>query len=68
MVGVNGISPDKKGYKVRSIPGKEFGGYQFLAYYYVSWALCEPNRVDDLGLPYRSIYETALEMYKKKKR
>ena len=36
MIGTTGISPDKKsGYKVPSIPEKDFGGYQLLAYYYV---------------------------------
>lgn len=67
MVGINGISPDGKGYRVKSIPSKEFGGYQFLAYYYVSWALCEPDKVDQLGMPYRPLYENALEMYNRKK-
>ena len=37
MVGVNGINPKNK-YSIKSIPDKEFGGYQLLAYYYVSWA------------------------------
>ena len=66
MVGMRGISPEKSGYQVSSIPGKVFGGYQFLAYYYVSWALFEPEKVDQLGLPYRSIYEAAREIYNRK--
>lgn len=65
MVGVNGISPDKKGYKIPSID-KEFGGYEFLAYYYVSWALFKPEMLDKLGLPFKSAYDTALQMFKPK--
>lgn len=65
MVGVNGISPDKKGYKVASID-REFGGWEFLAYYYVSWALSEPHMLHKLGLPFDSAYETAKMMFKKK--
>lgn len=64
-VGINGISPDKK-YSIKSIPDKEFGGYEFLAYYYVSWAREFPNALDKIGLPFNKAYETALEMYKSK--
>lgn len=53
MIGTTGISPDKKsGYKVPSIPEKDFGGYQLLAYYYVSWALAIPEMLASLGLPF----------------
>lgn len=62
MVGVTGIHPDKK-YSIKSIPDKEFGGYQFLAYYYVSWARAIPEKVDHLGLPFSKAYESALQMY-----
>lgn len=65
MVGINGISPEKKGYKVASID-REFGGFEFLAYYYVSWALSEPHMLQKLGLPFDSAYETAKMMFKKK--
>lgn len=64
-VGINGISPDKK-YSIKSIPDKEFGGYEFLAYYYVSWAREFPDALDKIGLPFNKAYETALEMYKSK--
>ena len=66
MVGMNGISPEKKGYKIASIPNKEFRGYEFLAYYYVSWAIAVPEKVDQLGLPFSKAYETALQMYNAK--
>ena len=64
-VGINGISPQKK-YCIKSIAGKEFGGFEFLAYYYVSWAREFPDALDKLGLPFNKAYETALEMYKAK--
>lgn len=68
MIGTTGISPDKKsGYKVPSIPEKDFGGYQFLAYYYVSWALAIPEMLASLGLPFDTAWATAQEMWKKKK-
>lgn len=65
MVGVTGIDPKKK-YSIKSIPGKEFGGYQFLAHYYVSWARAIPEKLDKLGLPFSKAYESALQMYNAK--
>ena len=65
MVGVTGIDPKKK-YSIKSLPGKEFGGYQFLAYYYVSWARAIPEKLDKLGLPFSKAYESALQMYNAK--
>lgn len=66
MVGVTGIDPKKK-YSIKSIPNKEFGGYQLLAYYYVSWARAIPEKLDALGLPFSKAYELALQMYNAKK-
>ena len=66
MVGVTGINPKKK-YSIKSIPNKEFGGYQFLAYYYVSWARAIPEKLDALGLPFSKAYESALQMYNAKR-
>lgn len=65
MVGVSGINPNKK-YSIKSIPNKEFGGYEFLAYYYVSWARAIPHMLEKIGLPFSKAYESALEMYNKK--
>ena len=62
MVGVNGISPKKK-YNIKSIPNKEFGGYEFLAYYYVSWARAIPHMLEKIGLPFSKAYESAMQMY-----
>ena len=64
-VGVTGIDPKKK-YSIKSMPDKEFGGYQFLAYYYVSWARAIPHMLDKLGLPFSKAYEMALQMYNAK--
>ena len=65
-VGINGISPDKK-YSINSIPGKEFGGYEFLAYYYVSWAREFPDALEKIQLPFSKAYQTAIEMYNAKR-
>lgn len=68
MIGTTGISPEKKsGYKVPSIPGKDFGGYQLLAYYYVSWALAIPEMLASLNLPFDNAWAAAQQMWKKKK-
>ena len=61
MVGVTGIDPKKK-YSIKSIPDKEFGGYQLLAYYYVRWARAIPDKLAHLGLPFSKAYDSALQM------
>lgn len=65
MVGVTGIHPKKK-YSIKSIPEKEFGGYELLAYYYVSWARAIPEKLEHLGLPFSAAYESALHLYNTK--
>lgn len=65
MVGVTGIHPKKK-YSIKSLPDKEFGGYQLLAYYYVSWARAIPEKLNALGLPFSKAYESAMQMYNAK--
>jgi len=67
IVGMRGINPNNNGYSISAIPNKEFGGYEFLAYYYVSWALAIPEKVDSLGLPFKSAYEAAKQMFEKRK-
>ena len=52
---------------INAIPNKEFGGYEFLAYYYVSWALAVPDKVDSLGLPFKSAYQSARKLFESKK-
>lgn len=63
MIGTQGISPDQKNYKVGLIPDKTFSGYHLLAYYYVSWAIAEPGKLDSLRLPYKDEYTMAKMMY-----
>lgn len=67
MVGVTGIHPQKK-YSIKSVPDKEFGGYELLAYYYVSWARAIPEKLAQLGLPFSNAYESAMQMYNAKHR
>jgi len=45
MQGTQGYSPKKDGYKISSIPDKEFTGSQILAWFYVSWAVAMPDAV-----------------------
>ena len=63
MLGVGGISPDREsGYSVPSLPGRNFGGHEMLAWYYVSWALSAPEMLPKLNLPFSSAYAQALSM------
>lgn len=64
-LGIDGIDPEKK-YTLTTIPGKEFGGWELLAYYYVSWAWTHPEFLEKLQLPFDKAYEMALAMYKSK--
>ena len=68
MVGQNGISPaQKSGYKLNSVPGKVFGGYELLAYYYVSWAISHPEMLDKLKLPFDDAYALARKQFDAKR-
>ena len=68
MLGVAGISPNKNGYFLPSVPGREFGGYELLAWYYASWALSAPDMVDKLNLPFSTAWEQAVSMFELKKK
>lgn len=63
VVGVNGINPNNKGYKIDALPDREFGGFEFLAWYYVSWAIAIPEKLSSLGLPFSQAYEAAKQMF-----
>lgn len=65
MVGVTGINPQNK-YTIKPIPNKVFGGYELLAYYYVSWARAIPEKLNQLGLPFANAYDSAIQLYKAK--
>ena len=63
MLGTRGISPDKKsGYSVPALGNEDMSGPRMLAYYYVSWKIGFPGKVDVLGLPFEKEYEMALAM------
>jgi hypothetical protein len=64
LQGTQGYRPDKSDYRISSVKGKTFSGYQILAYYYVSWAKAIPEMLSQLQLPYDQEYEMALRMYK----
>lgn len=66
MQGTQGYRPDRKDYKINSIPGKVFSGYHILAYYYVSFALVDPEMLSQLQLPYDEEYKLATSMHKPK--
>lgn len=68
MLGMNGITPENKGYSVPSIPGKSFGGYELLAYYYVTWAIAIPEMLDQLQMPFKDAYAAAVELHNRKKK
>lgn len=59
LQGTQGYSPEKKNYRISSIPNKTFSGYHILAYYYVSWALAIPEMLEDLHLPFHEEYQLA---------
>lgn len=59
MLGIKGISPEKEGYKLTNIPSKIFTGYHLLAFYYVSWIIVFPEKVNSLNLPFDKEYEAA---------
>jgi hypothetical protein len=50
---IHGISTSgNEQYSITKLPGKTFTGFQYLAWYYVAWALHNPSMLDKLGLPY----------------
>lgn len=69
MLGCSGISPDKKtGYSVPSLGSRDMSGPQMLAYYYVSWKIAFPERVDGLGLPFADEFVNAKAIADKRKK
>ena len=65
VIGMGGISPDRKsGYTVTALGGEDMGGCRLLAYYFVSWKIAFPDKVSALGLPFDSEYAQAVELGK----
>ena len=52
-------------YKLAAFPSKDFSGYEFLAYYYVSWAQAFPEMLLETGLPFHHAYELARQMFER---
>lgn len=65
MLAKRGISYDEKGLTLHNIPEKTFDRDQFLAFYYVSWALIRPDFLDELGLDYEQEFQFALRIVQK---
>lgn len=62
FLGATGIAPGKK-YTLKCFPNRgEIIGHEVLAYYYVSWAMVFPDKLDMLGLPYKKSYAAAQSM------
>lgn len=66
-LGVSGINPDNH-YTLTTIPGKDFGGWQILAYMYVSFKRVNPAMLEKMMMPFDKAYDMALAMYKSKKK
>lgn len=64
-LGVNGINPDNN-YTLTTIPGKDLGGWQILAYMYVSFKRVNPAMPEKMMMPFDKAYDMALVMYKSK--
>ena len=63
LQGSHGYNPDIKDYRIGSIPGKLFSGFQILAYYYVSFALAMPEVLSQLEIPFDEEYRQAKTFY-----
>ena len=51
-------------YSLQALGEKELSGYDFIAYYYVSFARSFPTMLDKIDLPFSDIYEEALSLGK----
>ena len=58
-----GINTDHT-YSMQALRGEELSGYDFIAYYYVSFARSFPTMLDKIDLPFSDIYEKALSLGK----
>jgi len=59
MTGANGISPNKDGYTLKTVPGQTFTGNRLLAWFYASFAMSVPQMLSELGLPFDKEWEWA---------
>lgn len=62
LLGASGLSPNKS-YRLKHFPNRgEIPGREVLAYYYVSWAMAIPEKLDLLNLPYKKAYAAAISV------
>ena len=62
LLGATGLSPNKS-YRLKHFPNRgEIPGREVLAYYYVSWAMAIPEKLDLLNLPYKKAYAAAMSV------
>lgn len=62
LLGATGLSPAKS-YRLEHFPNRgEIPGREVLAYYYVSWAMAIPEKLDGLNLPYKKAYAAAMSV------
>lgn len=64
-MGISGIQPGRKsGYGIPALPGKDMSGCQALAWYYASWRMAFPEKMDSLesSMPFADQYLRALQM------
>ena len=66
MQGIHGYSIDGTVYRLASVSGKKFTGYEILSWYYVSWSMAMPDAVGMLGLDFVKEYEIATKMFSNK--
>lgn len=68
LVGTKGINPSKKsGYSVPGLGNTDMSGCRALAFYYVSWKLAFPEKIELLGLPFSNEYIQAKAIVEKLK-
>lgn len=66
ITGMNGVKTDgSTSYKLSAFPEKRFSGYEFLAWFYVSWAEAFPDMLQETGLPFHHAYEMARNIFDK---
>lgn len=66
LQGAHGYNPSgEKHYKLTTVPGKTFTGYHILGWYYASFAICLPEMLPELQLPFDKEYKIAQTFFKK---
>lgn len=61
-LGLSGINPNKDGYSIPSFGEEKFSGNKALSYYYVSWAIAIPSKLNQLQIPFDKEYSLAKQL------